>query len=115
GRWPGALPTGASGAAAPGTGGGELARAQHEAALGTEGAMARLDHLAALPEADAELRKIAWPARASAAALRCDGPRRSEALAVLRAPVQRVGMAPPEGGAVPREGEGAARPARAAP
>ena len=67
--------------------------------------MARLDHLAALPETDTELRKVAWLARASAAALRCDGPRREESLAVFTALAQRVAMERPEGGAVVREVE----------
>ncbi|WP_133000207.1 serine/threonine-protein kinase [Luteimonas arsenica] len=91
------------GVAHPATRRAELALAQVEAEAGTDGAMARLDHLATLPEGDIELRKVAWRARATAAALRCDGPRREESLAIFAALEQRVAMARPEGGVVVRE------------
>ncbi|MEN1956177.1 serine/threonine-protein kinase [Luteimonas changyuni] len=98
-----ALTSAAYGATRPVARHAELALAQLEAELGTEGALARLDHLATLPESDTELRKIAWRARATAAALRCHGPRREESLAVFTALEQMVAMARPEGGAVTRE------------
>ncbi|HEY4529969.1 MAG TPA: tetratricopeptide repeat protein [Luteimonas sp.] len=98
-----ALTSAFHGATHPATRRAELALARLEAERGTEGAMARLDHLAGLPETDTELREVAWLARASAAALRCDGPRREESLAVFTALGQRVAMARPEGGAVARE------------
>ena len=98
-----ALTSAAYGPAHPTTRRAELALAQLEARHGNEGALARLDQLAELPEADVELMKIAWRARATAAALRCDGPRREESLAVFTALEQRIGMARPEGGVVVRE------------
>jgi serine/threonine protein kinase len=98
-----ALTSAAYGASHPTARRAELALAQLEAVLGTQGALARLDHLASLPEADTELRKIAWRARATAAALRCSGPRHDESLAVFAALEQLVAMARPEGGAVVRE------------
>src|SRR5690606_33157347 len=85
------------GVAHPATRRAELALAQVEAEAGTDGAMARLDHLATLPEGDTELRKVAWRARATAAALRCHGPRREESLAIFAALEPRVAMARPEG------------------
>ena len=81
----------------------ELALAQLEASAGSTQAMARLDQLSTLPEGDGELRKIAWRARATTAALRCHGPRREESLAVFAALEQRLAMARPEGGAVVRD------------
>ena len=98
-----ALGSASYGPAHPATRRAELALAQLEAESGTPGALARLDQLANLPESDGELRKIAWRARASAAALRCHGPRRDESLAVFTALEQRVAMARPEGGTVVRE------------
>ena len=103
------------GAANPATRRAELALARLEARLGTEGALARLDHLAELPGSDPELRKIAWRAQAAAAALRCDGPRREESLAVLTALGQLVAMARPEGGVVVREVQRARRQCEAPP
>jgi serine/threonine protein kinase len=98
-----ALTSAAYGASHPTARRAELALAQLEAGLDTQGALARLDHLASLSDADTELRKIAWRARATAAALRCNGPRRGESLAVFTALEQMVGMARPEGGVVVRE------------
>ena len=98
-----ALTSASYGPAHPVTRRAELALAQLEAGQGTEGAMARLDHLANLPETDAGLRTIAWLARASTAAMRCHGPRRAESLAVFTALGHRVAMARPEGGTVVRE------------
>src|SRR5690606_12768429 len=98
-----ALTSASYGPTHPATRRAELALAQLEAGLGTEGALARLDQLAGLGEAEAELRKVAWLARASAAALRCDGPRRQESLAVFTALAQRIDMARPEGGTIVRE------------
>src|SRR5690606_4222671 len=98
-----ALTGAAYGATHPATRRAELALAQVEAERGNKGALARLDQLAELPESDVELMKIAWRARATAAALRCDGPRRDESLAVFTALEQRIGMARPEGGVVVRE------------
>ncbi|NLA67493.1 MAG: serine/threonine protein kinase [Gammaproteobacteria bacterium] len=91
------------GASNPTTRRAELALAQLEARLGTHGALARLDHLGDLPGSDPELRKIAWRAQAAAAALRCDGPRREESLAVFTALEQLLQMARPEGGVVVRD------------
>ncbi|GGJ96378.1 serine/threonine-protein kinase [Luteimonas terricola] len=91
------------GAAHPTTRRAELALAQFEATLDTHGALARLDHLAALPKTDTELRKVAWRAQAVAAGLRCHGPRRDESLAVFTALEQLIEMARPEGGVVVRE------------
>ena len=95
--------TGSSfGAAHPASRRAELALAAFEAGHGAAGALARLDHLGTLPESDTELRKIAWQARATAAALRCAGPRRAESLATFAALGQAMAMAQPEGGVVAR-------------
>ena len=98
-----ALTSAGYGASHPAARRAELALAQFEATHGQQGALARLDHLTALPVSDSELRKIAWRAQATAAALRCDGPRREESLAVFTALEQQVAMARPEGGVVVRE------------
>src|SRR5690606_29451053 len=79
------------------------ALAEFEATHATPGALARLDHLAALPATNTALRKIAWRAQATAAALRCGGPRREESLALFTALEQQMAMARPEGGVVVRE------------
>ena len=98
-----ALTSAGYGAAHPTTRRAELALAQFEATHGNPGALARLDHLAALPATNTELRKIAWRAQATAAALRCGGPRREESLALFTALEQQMAMARPEGGVVVRE------------
>ncbi|MBJ7575644.1 serine/threonine-protein kinase [Luteimonas sp. MC1828] len=98
-----ALTSSSFGAAHPASRRAELALATFEAGHGVIGAVARLDHLGALPESDIELRKIAWRARAAAAAFRCGGPRRAESLAALVALGRTVAMAQPEGGVVARE------------
>ena len=98
-----ALTSASYGPAHPPTRSAELSLAQLEAGIGTEGAMTRLDQLAALPESDAELRKIAWRARASAAGLRCHGPRHEESQAIFTALEQLLAMERPEGGVVVRD------------
>ncbi len=81
----------------------ELALVRLEAEGGSEGALAGLDRLASLPESDPELRGIVWSARAAAAGLRCQGPRRKESLAMFSALGQRIDMVRPEGGVVVRD------------
>jgi len=86
----------------------ELSLAAFQAARGDRDAMARLDALAALPQSEIELRKVAWLAGATAAARRCHGPQREHALALLQALQADVRNAQPEGGAIAR-GVAAAR------
>jgi serine/threonine-protein kinase len=80
----------------------ELSLAAFQAARGDRAAMARLDTLAALPQSEIELRKVAWLAGATAAAGRCHGPQRDHALALLQALQADVRNAQPEGGAIAR-------------
>lgn len=81
----------------------ELSLARFRAERGDAAALQRLDRLGTLPEADQELRKVAWRARAYAAGLRCRGAQRAQALAVLQALEQTLRQAQPEGGSVVRE------------
>ncbi|WP_166212745.1 serine/threonine-protein kinase [Cognatiluteimonas telluris] len=69
---------------------------------GNPAAMARLDALAGLSHGDSELRKIAWLASATAAARRCHGPGRAQAMDSLRALHAQVLAGQPEGGVVTR-------------
>ncbi|MFL6591332.1 MAG: protein kinase domain-containing protein [Luteimonas sp.] len=62
-----------------------------------------LDALAALPQRDSELRKVALLATGEAAALRCDGPQRAQAMAAFAALGDAVRAAQPEGGVVARQ------------
>jgi serine/threonine-protein kinase len=80
----------------------QLSLAAFDAAAGDPAALHRLDQLAQLPQADSELRKVAWLAAGEAAALRCHGPQRAQALSSLEAVAQRARIAQPEGGAIPR-------------
>jgi serine/threonine-protein kinase len=68
----------------------------------------RLDALAALPQRDAEQRKLSWLARAGAAAVRCRGAQRNQALASLQSLADLLRTAHPAGGVIVRE-VGAAR------
>ena len=81
----------------------ELSLAMFDAAHGDAAALTRLDALAALPQRDIELRKIAWLAAADAAVLRCHGPQRPKAVESLRALDRAIGAAQPEGSAVARQ------------
>ena len=80
----------------------ELSLAEFDAATGDAGALHRLDTLARLPLADSELRKVAWLAAGDAAAVRCHGTGRAQALSSLQALDRQVGEAQPEGGVIPR-------------
>jgi len=80
----------------------ELSLAAFDAAAGDGAALQHLDLLARLPESDSELRKVAWLAATDAAAVRCHGPQRPQALSSLQALDQRMRAAQPEGGAIPR-------------
>ena len=80
----------------------ELSLAAFDAATGDAGALHRLDTLARLPLADSELRKVAWLAAGDAAAVRCHGTERAQALSALQALDRQVGEAQPEGGVIPR-------------
>jgi len=87
----------------------ELSRDRARADAGDASALAALDRLSRLPPDDGELRKIAWLARAHAAATRCTGPASANArtdLATLGAEVHR---ALPEGGAISRDVDAARR------
>ena len=82
----------------------EISLARFEAAAGNAAALARLDALADLPQAEHELRKAGWLARAYAAGVRCGQPgARARALSDLDALLAQLQQAQPEGGAVPRE------------
>jgi hypothetical protein len=74
-----------------------------DAARGDLSALRRLDGLAALPASDVELRKIRWLAIADAAALRCRGPQRTEALQAFQALARDIAVAQPEGSAIARQ------------
>jgi serine/threonine-protein kinase len=91
------------GAAHPHTRRAELSLATFQVARGDGTALARLDTLAAMPQRDIELRKVAWLAAAAAAAQRCHGPQRLQALASLQALQAEVGNAQPEGGVTARQ------------
>jgi len=81
----------------------ELSLASFDAARGDAAALRRLDALAALPPGDSELRKIAWLAAGDAAALRCHGPQRAQAMSRLAALDRDMRAAQPEGGVITRE------------
>ncbi|HVI25461.1 MAG TPA: tetratricopeptide repeat protein [Xanthomonadaceae bacterium] len=97
------LTTAAYGADAPQTRQAALALARFEGRRGDASALARLDALARLPQGDQRLRAIAWLADAEAAALRCYGSDRVQALARLQSLQATVGIAMPEGGALVRQ------------
>jgi serine/threonine-protein kinase len=80
----------------------ELSLAAFDAAGGDAAALHRLDALAQLPAADSELRKVAWLAAGDAAAVRCHGPQRAQALSSLQALDLQVRETQPEGGVIPR-------------
>jgi serine/threonine-protein kinase len=86
----------------------ELSLAMFQARRGDVAALRRLDALAALPQRDAEQRKLSWLARAGAAAVRCRGAQRNQALASLQSLADLLRTAQPEGGVIVRE-VGAAR------
>jgi serine/threonine-protein kinase len=86
-----------------------LSLAYFDAQRGDADALQRLDALAALPDHDHELRKIAWRARAYAAEVRCTGASPKQALATFDALMQTITQAQPEGGSVVREIEAARR------
>ncbi len=79
-----------------------LSLAAFEAARGDSAALATLDRLAASPAGDLETRKISWLAGADAAALRCNGTGRAQALAALQALDTEIAKAFPEGGEIAR-------------
>ncbi|MCJ0826392.1 serine/threonine-protein kinase [Luteimonas sp. 50] len=91
------------GAAHPHTRRAELSLAAFQAARGDATALARLDALAALPQSEIELRKVAWLAGATAAAQRCHGPQGAHAVATLQALQAEVRNAQPEGGTIARQ------------
>ncbi|MDR6993145.1 serine/threonine-protein kinase [Luteimonas sp. 3794] len=98
-----AITTAAYGPQHPNTLRAVLSRARVAAEAGNRDALAGLDRLAHTPPDDNELRKIAWIARAHAAALRCGTAGATNArndLAVLAAQVR---AAQPEGGVISRE------------
>ncbi|MFC3550742.1 protein kinase [Lysobacter cavernae] len=97
------------GATHPNTRRAELALARQQALDGDAAALVRLDALAALPQADPELRRVAWRAQAYGAQLRCHGPDREPALATLSALQQLLQTAQPDGGVIPREVEAIVR------
>ncbi|VXB18072.1 conserved hypothetical protein [Luteimonas sp. 9C] len=86
-----------------------LSRDRAAAAAGDAEAIAGLDRLARTPADDSELRKIAWIARAAAAALRCAAPGAMNARHDLAVLITQVRAAQPEGGAVSREIDDARR------
>jgi serine/threonine-protein kinase len=81
----------------------ELSLAMFQARRGDAAALQRLDALAALPQGDAEQRKLTWLARADAAAVRCRGAQRNQALASLQSLADLLRTAQPEGGVIVRE------------
>jgi serine/threonine-protein kinase len=91
------------GAVHPHTRRAELSLAMFQARRGDAAALKRLDALAALPRRDAEQRKLAWLARAGAAAVRCHGPQRNQALATLQSLATLLRTAQPEGGVIVRD------------
>ncbi|MEF3082211.1 serine/threonine-protein kinase [Luteimonas sp. SMYT11W] len=84
-----------------------LSRDRIAADAGDVEALAGLDRLARTPPDDSELRKIAWIARAHAAALRCAAPGALRARDDLAALATQVRAAQPEGGAISRDIEAA--------
>jgi len=80
-----------------------LSRDRIAANAGDGEALAGLDRLARTPPDDSELRKIAWLARAHAAALRCGVPGAANARNDLAVLATQVRAAQPEGGAISRE------------
>ena len=81
----------------------EVSLASFYATQGISRALARLDALAALPAVDSESRKLAWLAAGNAAAMRCKGPQRAQALAALQALDRAVQRGQPEGSALARQ------------
>lgn len=99
---------------------GEIATAETASASNAEAetnaALARLEDLAALPQGDPELRKIAWIASAAIAATRCRAPANereaepetlsaTKALETLNALETKIREAMPQGGSVRRQFE----------
>ena len=80
-----------------------LALARVEAQQGDADALARLDAMARAAAPDTETRKLAWLARAHAAALRCTHGGRTDARAEFAALDRQLREARPEGGALVRE------------
>lgn len=80
-----------------------LALARVEAGQGDADALVRLDAMARTTATDSEARKLAWLARAHAAALRCAGAGRADAGAEFAALDRQLREARPEGGALVRE------------
>ena len=83
----------------------EVALAMFQGRSGDATAMQKLDALAAIPQRDIEQRKVAWLARADAAALRCRGAQRGQAMGTLQSLAEQVRAAQPEGGVIVREVE----------
>ncbi len=77
-----------------------LALARVEAGLGDADALVRLDAMARTTATDTEARKLAWLARAHAAALRCAGGGRNAARTEFSALDRQLREARPEGGAL---------------
>ena len=77
--------------------------ARVEAGQGDADALVRLDAMARTTATDSEARKLAWLARAHAAALRCAGAGRADAGAEFAALDRQLREARPEGGALVRE------------
>ncbi len=81
----------------------ELALARQQARDGDEGALERLDSLAAMTPKDPALRQVAWLAGGYAAQLRCSGPDQARAAQTLNTLRGRVQQLQPDGSAVARE------------
>jgi hypothetical protein len=77
--------------------------ARFQGRRGDAAAVGRLVALARLPQRVQRLRGVAWVAGAEAAALRCYGSDRVQALARLQSLQATVGIAMPEGGALVRQ------------
>ncbi|MCD9029478.1 tetratricopeptide repeat protein [Luteimonas sp. BDR2-5] len=83
----------------------QLSLARFDARRGDDDALQQLDALGMTPETDAELRRLAWLARAYAADVRCSRGERLPARTALTAVEAQMRQAQPEGGAVVREVE----------
>jgi len=80
----------------------ELSLALFDAEAAPTSGLRQLDALAALPQRDGELRKVAWLAGAQAAALRCRRGQRAQALDAFARIGRAIDDARPEGSAIAR-------------
>lgn len=81
----------------------ELSLAYSQALAGDLDALAQLDALSALPNADIELRKIGWLAQAYAARVRCNGATQAQARERLDILHRALTTQRPDGSAIGRE------------